>query len=198
MASCIDWLRQVRYFNVKDWLQMRSLQRLACAVPLIFLSYVAVAGEGAWGPWSSPSTPALVGAAFTNDDGGALLIACDKTKRLIGYVLREPRANWEKGSQIRVTTRADDGSQTGPSRGVAINSTSLAVGEEWSGPGYLNRFSASISGVPARVRLPSGAAAVVGSRLDRVSCRQGSNVVCGCCRSPGSGRVEARASLTLS
>ena len=57
------------------------------------------------------------------------------------------------------------------------------------GPGYLNRFSASISGVSARVRLPSGGAAV-GSRLDRVSCRQGSNVVSGCCRSPGSGRVR--------
>lgn len=111
---------------------MRSLQRLACAVPVIFLPYVAVAGEGegAWGSWSSPSTPALVGAAFTDDDGGALLVACDRTKKLIGYVLREPRANWEKGSQIGVTTRADDGSQTGPSKGVAINSTSLAVGEE--------------------------------------------------------------------
>jgi hypothetical protein len=50
------------------------------------------------------------------------------------------------------------------------------------GPGCLNRFSASISGTSARVMLPSGRAAV-GSRLDRVSCRQGSNVVSGHCRS---------------
>jgi hypothetical protein len=58
------------------------------------------------------------------------------------------------------------------------------------GPGYLNRFSASISGVPAEVKLPSGAAAVVGSRLDRVSCRQGSNVVSGSCKSPDNGRAK--------
>lgn len=109
---------------------MSRLHQVACPVALIFLPYAAVAGEGAWGPWYSPSTPALVGAAFTDEDGGALLIACDKTKKLIGYVLREPRANWEKGSQVGVTARADDGSQTGPSKGVAINSTSLAVGEE--------------------------------------------------------------------
>ncbi len=109
---------------------MKGLKRLASAVPIVSLTYMAVAGEGAWGPWSSPSTPALVGAAYTDDDGGALLIACDKTKKSIGYVLREPRAHWEKGSQIAVTTRADDGSQTGPSKGIAINSTSLAVGDE--------------------------------------------------------------------
>ena len=51
-----------------------------------------------------------------------------------------------------------------------------------AGPGCLNRFSASISGTSAMVRLPSGRAAV-GRRLDWVSCRQGSNVVSGHCRS---------------
>ena len=55
------------------------------------------------------------------------------------------------------------------------------------GPGCLNSFSASISGASAGVRLPSGGAAVC-SRLDRASCRQGSSVDVGHCKSPGNGR----------
>jgi hypothetical protein len=61
-----------------------------------------------------------------------------------------------------------------------------AAFQKRGGLGYLNRFSASISGVLCRVRLPSGGAAV-GSRPDPVSF-QGSNVVSDCCRSPGDGR----------
>jgi hypothetical protein len=56
------------------------------------------------------------------------------------------------------------------------------------GPGCLNSFSASISGASARVRLPSGGA-VVCSRRDQASCRQGSSVDAVHCKNPGSGRV---------
>jgi hypothetical protein len=58
-----------------------------------------------------------------------------------------------------------------------------------AGPGYLNRFSASISGASAGVRLPSGVAAVA-SRLDRASCRQGANVGAGRCKSRSIGRSK--------
>ena len=57
------------------------------------------------------------------------------------------------------------------------------------GPGCLNRFSASISGTSAGVRLPSGGAATR-SRLYRVSCRQGSSVGAGHCKIPGNGRLN--------
>src|ERR1700730_14008302 len=55
------------------------------------------------------------------------------------------------------------------------------------GPGCLNRFSASISGASARVRLPSGVAAGR-SRLDRAWCRKGSRAGAGHFKSPSSGR----------
>ncbi len=57
------------------------------------------------------------------------------------------------------------------------------------GPGCLNRFSASISGASAGVRLPSGKAAAR-SRRDQVSFRQGSNVDVGHCKSLGSGQSK--------
>ena len=56
----------------------------------------------------------------------------------------------------------------------------MSGGADRSGPGCLNRFSASISGASAGVRLPSGRAAER-SRLDRGSRRQGSHVAFGDC-----------------
>jgi len=57
------------------------------------------------------------------------------------------------------------------------------------GPGCSDRISASISGSPAGFKPPSGAAASR-SKLDRASCRQGSNGGGVDCRNRGSGRCK--------
>jgi hypothetical protein len=62
-----------------------------------------------------------------------------------------------------------------------------SAADDRGGPGCLNNFSASISGVSAGVRLPSGRAAVC-SRLDRASCRQGWSVGVVHCKSRSSFR----------
>jgi len=87
-----------------------------------------LAETGRWGPW--PSDLTAVAAGFKQDDGGTLIIQCDKSKRFMSYVLEEPRAHWQKGAPVSVTVRADDGSQTGPSTGVVIGQTRLIVGEQ--------------------------------------------------------------------
>jgi TPR repeat protein len=88
----------------------------------------AVPGE--WGPWPSPKDSPLVSAGFRHDDGGALVVMCDTSKRLISIGLEEPRAQWRTGEPMSVTTRADDGTQMQPSTGVVIGPTRLVVGEE--------------------------------------------------------------------
>jgi hypothetical protein len=102
---------------------------LACALSVICLTHTALAGDRQWGPWSSPSKPELVGADFTHDDGGKLLIYCNKSKNLISYIFNEPRAHWQEGSKIPLKVRADDESET-TSNGIAINSAALLVAEE--------------------------------------------------------------------
>ena len=84
--------------------------------------------KGEWEPSVSDLTATAVG--FKHDDGGALIIQCDTKERLISYEFVEPRAHWTKGAKIIVTARADDGSSTGPSTGIAIGPTRLLVGEQ--------------------------------------------------------------------
>jgi hypothetical protein len=112
-----------------------------------------IAETGTWGPW--PSDLTAVAAGFKHDDGGALIIQCDKTKRFMSYVLEEPRAHWQKGAPISVTTKADDGATTGPSAGVVIGPTRLVVGEQstWDivTMGNAKTFFAIGDGVHARV-----------------------------------------------
>ena len=110
--------------------------RSAVKLLIQFLGAVLVAvwpcaaSAQAWAPWSLPNYPALVGVQFVHDDRGALTILCDTSSHLISYILTEPRANWQNGSTIEVTTRADDGTQVGPSKGMVLNPTSLTVLEE--------------------------------------------------------------------
>lgn len=103
--------------------EMRHLVVLLFA--LIYCG-AAHAGEGVWGPWSSPSAPSAVGAGFLHDDGGALIILCDTPSKIISYILKEPRAHWQEGAQIKMTTRADNGAET-TSTAHVLNSTSLTV-----------------------------------------------------------------------
>jgi hypothetical protein len=107
---------------------MATLQRLACFISFFFLPTAAFAAG--WVPWSSPDEPSVVGARFLHDDGGALLILCNTSKHLISYIINEPRAAWQEGSKIQVTTRADDGLETGPSTGHVVSPNALTVLEE--------------------------------------------------------------------
>lgn len=85
---------------------------------------------GKWIRWAMPPGVPAVGAGFKHDDGGTLVIACDPSRHLMSYALGEPRANWQRGSTIEVTTRADDGTQAGASKGIVLTSTALTVLEQ--------------------------------------------------------------------
>jgi hypothetical protein len=109
---------------------MKLLIQVACAmIALVAWSAAASADFQAWGPWSLPDSPQLVGIQFVHDDGGALTIFCDRSKHLIAYILREPRANWQEGSTIDVRTQADDGTKS-ISHGHVLKSDTLTVLEE--------------------------------------------------------------------
>jgi hypothetical protein len=109
---------------------MTILKWLTSGFLVVVVPYgTTLAGQGAWGPWSNPNMPSAVADAFVEDDGGALIIACNTTNKLISYILKEPRANWQKGTKIKITTRADDGSET-TSTGYVIDPTALAVTEQ--------------------------------------------------------------------
>jgi hypothetical protein len=69
------------------------MRSLLLAIALVALPANAYAGFQQWSPWSNPDQPDLVGADFTHDDGGRLLILCNKTKNLISYVFKETRAS---------------------------------------------------------------------------------------------------------
>jgi hypothetical protein len=129
------------------------VKALFVALPFAFASSVAICGNQVWGPSSLPS--GYVGADYTHDDGGALIIMCDTTKKLISYLLVDPRAHWEKGTQVSLTTKADDGSTSGPSTAVVVRPTALAVGEQstfdLNTMGHAKMFFAMGDGVYARI-----------------------------------------------
>lgn len=107
---------------------MNRMIQFVCTVAVVVWPYAASAQ--AWAPWSLPNYPQLVGVQFVHDDGGALTVLCDRSKHLISYILREPRANWQEGSTIEVKTRADDGTELSPSPGHVLKNDTLTVLEE--------------------------------------------------------------------
>ena len=131
----------------------RAVKAVALALPTAFVASGGICGDQVWGPSSLPS--GYVGADFTHDDGGALVIICDTSKKLISYLLVDPRAHWEKGASVSLTTRADSGSQSGPSAAVVVGPTKLMVGEQatWdiNTMGKATAFFAMGDGVYARV-----------------------------------------------
>jgi len=106
-----------------------------------------------WGPSRLPS--GYVGADYIHDDGGALVIMCDTSKKLISYFLVDPRAHWEKGKSVSLTTKADDGSTSGPTAAVALDPTKLMAAEQstWDiiTMGKAQAFFALGDGVYARI-----------------------------------------------
>jgi integration host factor subunit beta len=72
-----------------------------------------------------------------------------------GYVGRDPRT----GVTVKVPKRKLPAFRQGIELRKRLNSVPMAVSQDRSGPGYLNRISASIGGASAGVKLPSGRAA---------------------------------------
>jgi hypothetical protein len=130
-----------------------AMKALLVALPIVSAASAAICGNQAWGP--SPLPSGYVGADYTHDDGGALLIMCDTTKKLVSYILIDPRAHWEKGTPVSLTTKADDGSQSGPTAAIVIGPTKVGVGEQstWdlSTMGKAKMFFALGDGVFARI-----------------------------------------------
>lgn len=139
---------------------MKASIQIACAALAALWPGVVSADFQAWGPWSLPNFPSLIGTQFVHDDGGSLTIVCDRSKHLISYILTEPRANWQLGSTIEVKTRADDGSETGPSHGHVLKADALTVLEEstWdiSTMGKATTWFAIGAGGYARIFLSKG------------------------------------------
>jgi hypothetical protein len=134
----------------------KVIKALVVALPIMFVTSGAFCGDQVWGLSSPSSLPSgFVGADYTHDDGGALVILCDTSKKLIAYLLVDPRAHWEKGAPVSLTTKADDGSQSGPTAAFVIGPTKLIVGEQstWdiSTMGKATGFFAMGDGVYARI-----------------------------------------------
>jgi hypothetical protein len=108
---------------------MRRFVQIICAVVMAVAMPGAVSAQE-WVPWSPPADPDFVGVQFVYDDGGALIVLCHQSQHFLSYILREPRANWLGGSIIEVKTRADDGSEAGPSPGQVLKADTLTVLEE--------------------------------------------------------------------
>jgi hypothetical protein len=112
------------------------MTRLAVGMLLVGLSASGAAAQ--WTPWpSSPESPPNIdnpsppiAAAFKHDDGGKLFVICDTGTKLISIGVEEPRARWQPGTTMDVTTRADTGASNGPSHGVVIDSTRLIIKEQ--------------------------------------------------------------------
>jgi hypothetical protein len=99
---------------------------LACSLTLGFAASEAICAE--WRPL--PTSEYLVAAGFEHSDGGALVIMCDTKNNLISISLVEPRAQWQPGEPIKVTTRAVDGGELLPSTGVVVASNQLVIDGE--------------------------------------------------------------------
>jgi hypothetical protein len=130
-----------------------GVKTLLAGLPFVFAASAAICGNQVWGPSSLPS--GYVGADYTHDDGGALIIMCDTSKNLISYLLVDPRAHWETGKSVSLTTKADDGSTSGPTAAVAVEPTKLMAREQstWdiSTMGKAKMFFAMGDGVYARI-----------------------------------------------
>lgn len=134
----------------------KAIKALVFALPIVLPATVAICGNQEWGPSSSLPDP-YVGADFTHDDGGALIIACNTKTKLMSFFLIDPRADWKQGEKVNVTTRADSGAETGPTTAIVMSPHMITVGEQstWhiSTMGHAATFFGMGDGVYARVFL---------------------------------------------
>ena len=108
---------------------MAPMKRVALGALLLAGSISAAAAQ--WMPWPpSPESPMSVdlppvAAGYKHGDGGVLVVACDTRRKRMWIGLHEPRARWQPGAPIDVTTRTDTGASTGPLQGVVTDSSYL-------------------------------------------------------------------------
>jgi len=150
-------------------MHQKAMAAVIAALLIAFATSEARCGNQKWGPTSFAPDSGYVGADYTHDDGGALIILCDTNKKLMSYGLIEPRAHWQTGVPVSLTTKADDGSTTGPSAAVVIGPTRVVVGEQstWdiSTMGRAKAFFAIGDGVNARIFPAANFRETVGSVL---------------------------------
>jgi hypothetical protein len=84
---------------------MRLICKLALLLALVFGASPATCGE--WGPIPTPKEQPFVFAGFKHDDGGRLILMCNKESRLITISFVDPRAEWKTGESIKVMLRSD-------------------------------------------------------------------------------------------
>lgn len=133
----------------------KAMKTLVAALPIVFAASGAICGNQVWGPSQFPQDSSNVGADYTHDDGGALIVACNTKSKLMSYFLVEPRANWKQGDKVSLTTKADDGSQSGPTTAIVISPHMIAVADQpaWdiATMGKATTFFAMGDGVHARI-----------------------------------------------
>ena len=109
-------------------LSIQCLKRAIVSLALCLSAPQALASD--WGPWPMAKGSAFVAAGYEHDDGGALIVMCDTTTKLVSLALRETRADWVPGSAIKFMTRADDGSQLNDDLGRVLDPTHLILREQ--------------------------------------------------------------------
>jgi hypothetical protein len=98
---------------------------LFCALALAFTIPRAFCGE--WKMLPRINDNPLVAANFKHDDGGTLVVMCDTNTKIVSIGLDEPRAHWQTGASMQLTTKADEGSELTPSTGLVIGPTRIVV-----------------------------------------------------------------------
>jgi hypothetical protein len=100
------------------------------ALLLSLLSFASPASaDQAWAPWPTGAA-GYVAAGFRHDDGGSLVVMCDTTKKLLHLGLIEPRANWQRGQQMKFMTRPDSGDDVIDSLGRVTRRDEVTVSPE--------------------------------------------------------------------
>jgi hypothetical protein len=103
------------------------MKRLALTLPLMLATSAALCGE--WATWAVPDGADVL--AEIEQDGAQLVMVCNAKRKLVWIGFREPRANWQKGAEIGVVTKSDEGSQwTTPSHGIVMEATRVMIIED--------------------------------------------------------------------
>ena len=100
----------------------------------LFLSLVSLAESRAfagqvWASWPTGAA-GYVAAGVRQDDGGSLVVLCDSTKKRLRLGLMEPRANWQRGQQMKFITRIDTGGDANNTIGRVTERDQLVVPPE--------------------------------------------------------------------
>jgi hypothetical protein len=103
---------------------------IGALIALVFASFVARAADWAWGVVPDSIADPLVGsvaAAFNEQDGAVLTVACFEKDKRLGIAFHEPRAKWQKDASMQAVITSDRGDRL-PLNGIVMNPAGIAVG----------------------------------------------------------------------